>query len=139
MSRTRASGRTTNCGRAEATQRLQDARAHLDLAELSDAGSLSSERKAAASAAVNAGIAAADAACCSALGMHSASQDHADAIGLVSQISPGGTAASNKLRRLLALKHAAQYGLDHMSGQGPVDAQKWARGMVEFADEVLRR
>jgi hypothetical protein len=52
------------------------------------------ERKAAASSAVLAGIAAADAACCTVLGERSRSQDHRDATRLVRDVAPGGADAA---------------------------------------------
>jgi hypothetical protein len=53
---------------------------------------------------VLAGIAAADAVCCSALGRRSRSQNHRDAVALVRQVFPAGPAAARHLERLLGLK-----------------------------------
>jgi hypothetical protein len=65
--------RTQRCDKAQARARLADAYAQIDQAGLADASSEPSARKAAASAAVLAGIAAADAACCAGLGKRSRS------------------------------------------------------------------
>ena len=111
MSPRRAS-RTQDCGEDDARTRLRDAQAQLDLAELASAESTPEEKKAAASCAVLAGIAAADAACCASLGRRSRSQDHRDANALVRQVVPGGTEAAKQLERLLGLKDQAQYGLE---------------------------
>lgn len=139
MTRARSGPSTKPCGRAEAASRLEEARANLDLAELSTVSDPSAARKAAASAAVMAGIAAADAACCKALGVHSTSRTHSDAVGLLAKVVPGGDEAAKKLARLLAQKHAVQYDLNILSGSKLSDMQKWARALVEFATEVQRR
>jgi hypothetical protein len=60
----RQPSRVQPCGEDEARRRLRDARAQLDLAELAGGASSGEERKAAVSCAVLAGIASADAACC---------------------------------------------------------------------------
>jgi hypothetical protein len=89
----RNASRTQDCTENDARRRLSDARAQLDLAELASADSSAEEKKAAASCAVLAGIAAADAASCKALGRRSRSQDHRDAVALVRQVAPGGPGA----------------------------------------------
>ena len=89
--------RTQDCDENAARARLRDARAQLDLAEIATAGSAPEERKAAASCAVLAGIAAADAACCRSLGRRSRSQDHHEAVALVRQVAPGGPEAAKQL------------------------------------------
>jgi hypothetical protein len=109
------------------------------LAELADASSPAEERKAAASCAVIAGIAASDAACCQALGQRSRSQDHRDAVAVVRQVSPGGPDAAKQLSRLMNLKDQAQYGFETMSGQKLTSSVRQARALVEFAREVLAR
>ena len=111
--RERAPRTATRATRATAA----DARAQLDLAELATAGSSAEEKKAAASCAVLAGIAAADAACCKSLGRRSRSQDHRDAVALVRQVAPGGADAAKQLERLLGLKDQAQYGFEDIGGQ----------------------
>jgi hypothetical protein len=87
----RTAARTASCGDAEARKRLDDARAQFELADASAAeGATPAERNAAVSSAVLAGIAAADAACCKALGRASRSQNHKDAQDLLEQVTPGG-------------------------------------------------
>jgi hypothetical protein len=134
-----ATGRTQQCTKDEARARLRDAEAQLVLAELADASSPAEERKAAASCAVIAGIAASDAACCQALGQRSRSQDHRDAVAVVRQVSPGGPDAAKQLSRLMNLKDQAQYGFETMSGQKLTSSVRQARALVEFAREVLAR
>jgi hypothetical protein len=138
VSRARAQ-RTQSCGRREAQTRLQDAQAQLDLAGFATAASTAAERKAAVSSAVLAGIAASDAACCSALGERSRSMDHRDAVALVRDVAPGGEDAAKQLRRLLDLKDAGQYGVEDIGGQRMVAAVRHATALVAFAEQVLRR
>jgi hypothetical protein len=135
----RAGGRTASCGRREAQSRLRDAQAHLDLAELAGPGAAPAERKAAISAAVLAGIAAADAACCTVLGKLSRSSDHRDATRLVDQIADGGSEAGRRLARLLDVKHASQYGVEDLGGEQLVAAVRQATALVEWAERVVRR
>lgn len=139
MSARGATGKTHDCNPTHAAEGLRDARAHLTYAQLASPDSPPEERKAAASAAVAAGIAAADAACCKALGEHSASPDHRDAVDLLDRVAHGGSDAAKKLGRLLGHKHAANYGLGPLSIKALMDAQKWSGALVEFADEVLSR
>jgi hypothetical protein len=135
----RVKTRTEQCTPEQAQKRLADARKFLELAELaSEESDATSFNVAAANAAV-AGIAAADAACCSALGERSRGEDHRDAIELVAQVSPGGSEAANALRRLLALKNNAEYGLTSLSRANREAALRQARKLVEFAEAVLRR
>jgi hypothetical protein len=123
----------------EARTRLADARAQLELAVHAGVGSSQGERKAAASSAVLAGIAAADAACCAVLGERSRSQDHRDAAGLLRSIEPAGDTAAKAFRRLIGVKDAAQYGFDGVSAETLLGAQRQAALLVEFAAGVLAR
>jgi dTDP-4-dehydrorhamnose 3,5-epimerase len=90
----------------------------LALALLAATEQSAASKKAAATLAVDAGIAAADAACCKALGRRNRSQNHRDAVALLSQVKPGGTEAANGLERLLGLKDDAQYGFGDAAGRG---------------------
>jgi hypothetical protein len=135
----RQASRTQDCSATDARRRLRDARAQLDLAELATAGSSAEDTKAAASCAVLAGIAAADAACCRSLGRRSRSQDHRDAVALVRQVAPGGADAAKQLERLLSLKDQAQYGFEDVGGQKLATARRQARALVAFAESVLSR
>jgi hypothetical protein len=85
------------------------------------------------------GIAAADAACCRALGERSRGEDHRDAIALVAQVRPGGGDAANALGRLLAIKNDAEYGLTNISRAKREMALRQASKLVEFAEAVLQR
>jgi hypothetical protein len=131
--------RTQPCTRENAKQRLADARAQMELADLATANSGAPERKAAVACACTAAIAASDAACCAALGERSQSENHRDATTLVGQIAPGGDGAAQKLGRLLGLKHEAQYGFGEISAEKLKIAQRNARALIEFAEQVLAR
>lgn len=93
----------------------------------------------AASLAVLAGIAAADAACCHVLGRRSRGQDHRQAIELVGQIESGGQQASSALRRLLDLKDQAHYGLFDVSGNNLTTVLHQAERLISFATDALQR
>jgi hypothetical protein len=93
----------------------------------------------AASVAILAGIAAADAACCKELGRRSRSDDHHDAEALLEQITPGGKRAASQLRQLIDIKDSAHYGFISTSVPQLKRALRQAQHLVEFADEVLRR
>lgn len=135
----RESGRTQNCGTREARTRLRDAEAQLDLAELGRDANAPEERKAAASCAVLAGIAAVDAACCHALGERSRSQNHRDAVSLVRRVMPDGPDAARQFERLLGLKDLAQYGFEDLTRQKLLGSVRQAQALVNFAKAVLAR
>ena len=135
----RQPGRTQRCGRDEARSRLRDARAHLQAAEPADPASPPEEIKAAISSAVLAGIAAADAACCQALGERARGQDHLEAARLVERVAPRGPTAARTLRRLLSLKHEAQYDFTDLGGQRLPASLRQARSLAAFAESVLER
>jgi hypothetical protein len=131
--------RTQRCGKAEAEVRLNDARAQLLIAELPGGAGTPTERKAAVSSAVLAGIAASDAVCCHRLGERSRSQDHREAVSLVRQVEPGGADAAKRLERLLALKDESQYGFGAVSREKHQSALRHARALVRFAERILER
>jgi hypothetical protein len=137
MSRQR--GRTQACGPAEARTRAGTAAKFLEVAGLIDREDEGAFRNVAASLAVLAGIAAADAACCRALGRRSRGSDHHDAEALVAEISPGGAEAATWLRRLIDLKDTAQYGIIYVSRDDLKVAMRQAERLVAFANEVIRR
>ncbi|QSB14725.1 hypothetical protein JQS43_25265 [Natronosporangium hydrolyticum] len=131
-------GRTQNCGAAEGRVRLDQARAFLDVAELVGAEDNELATPSVATAlAVLAGIAAADAACCTVLGRRARGQDHRQAVDLVAQVAHGGAAMSRHLRRLLAVKDDAHYGLLHVSHQRATAALRQARQLVDTAADLL--
>jgi hypothetical protein len=93
----------------------------------------------AASVAILAGIAAADAACCHVLGRRSRSADHHDAEALLLNVTPGGKRAAGQLRKLISLKDAAHYGFISVTSSQLKQSMRQAQRLVEFAEVALRR
>jgi hypothetical protein len=135
---TPAKGRTEACNRAQAHVRLNQARAFLDVAELvqGEENDLSTDHVSAALA-VLAGIAAADAACCTALGLRSRGQDHRQALTLVAQAGSDGKAMSRALSQLLDLKDNAHYGFVFVSPAQVKKAVRQAKILVDGATQLL--
>lgn len=136
----RRTGRTATCDRADAAVRLRHGDSYLVVADLvldqSDDPILSLT-SVAASLAVLAGIAAADAACCAAIGRRARGQSHDEAVALVRTVMPGGEAMARDLARLLALKDDAQYGVLVVSSERARSAVSWARRLIAAAREVV--
>lgn len=132
--------RTQICGSGQAKRRLAHARSFLEVAELAaDVSDPSLEYgSVAASVAILAGIAAADAASCQALGRRSRSDDHHDAETLLQQIAPGGKQAARQLRQLVDFKDTAHYGFISVTTPQLKRSLRQAQRLVEFAEEVLR-
>jgi hypothetical protein len=129
------------CSARDARSRRSHARKFLEVAEIA-AGEQDQDSEfasVAASLAVLAGIAAADASCCRALGERSRSADHHDAESLLRQISPGGPAAARNLQKLIDLKDAAHYGFFDISRPELRKALRQARSLLKFTDDVLSR
>jgi hypothetical protein len=136
----RAKGRVQTCSQEEAKTRLSHARKFLEVAGLTATEeNVEGAASVSASLAVLAGIAASDAACCSALGQRARGQDHREAIRLLEQVEPKGDDAAKSLRRLLDLKDTAQYGLIHVSQQNLKAALRQAGTLLGFAEGILRR
>jgi hypothetical protein len=133
-------GRTQPCDRTQARTRLENAQKSLEVAELA-AGEeeIPASRSVAAALAVLSGIAAADSACCAALGRRSRGEDHREAAALLRQIVPGGDRAAKALIELLNLKDTAQYGLIPITRRELTTALRRAKRLLDFADEVLHR
>ncbi|MBW3665578.1 MAG: DNA-binding protein [Actinobacteria bacterium] len=131
----RQRGRTARCTRAQALERLAQARTYLEAAALvADDGEFAGV---AAALAVLSGIAAADAACCARLGHHHRGQDHRGAVDVLGTVDPGGAAMARDLQRLLDRKDAAHYGL---TGVGAADERRmvsWARRLYERARSAV--
>jgi hypothetical protein len=135
----KASGRTQQCGREQARIRLTQARAFLEVADLVDGEDDDLAHPGVAAAlAVLAGIAAADAACCVALGERSRGKDHRRAVELVRTVAGGGSAMARALDRLLDIKDGAHYGMVYVGSQKAKAAIKHAQVLVNSAEAVLR-
>ena len=135
------SGRTEDCDVRQARRRLDHARSYMDVAELAG-GTTDADldyAPVAASIAILAGIAAADAACCAALGRRSRSDNHQDAADLLTQIEPGGKEAGRQMRLLISLKDAAHYGFLSLRPGELKRAVRQAAHLIDFAEQVLLR
>jgi len=134
-------GRTQTCGAPQARQRLAQARSYMDVARLTaDEKDPNLEYPAvAASVAILAGIAAADAACCHALGCRSRSDNHHDSEALLAEITPGGKDAAKHLRQLIDVKDTAHYGFISITAAQLKRALRQAQHLVEFAERVRLR
>lgn len=86
---------------------------------------------------VLAGIAATDAICCLALGEHSQSDDHREAIGLIERVNPDGRELGKALSTLLGLKTTAQYGAEPLTEERVKRAQRSAEKLVNAARDRL--
>jgi hypothetical protein len=86
---------------------------------------------------VLAGIAASDALCCLALGEHSQSDNHREAIGLVERITPDGRELAKALSALLSLKTTAQYGAEPLTEGKVRRARRSAERLVNAARDRL--
>jgi hypothetical protein len=133
--------RTQPCGEPQARQRLAHAKSFLEVADLAaDVSDPSLEYgSVAASVAILAGIAAADAVCCRELGRRSRSEDHHHAEDLLGEIKPGGKRAADQLRQLIDLKDTAHYGFIDVTTPQLKRSLRQAQHLVEFAEAVLGR
>ena len=137
--RRRVKTRTQACDAAQARKRLADARLFLELADTVDDANAPESLGVSAANAVLAGIAAADAACCRALGERSRGEDHRDATKLVAEVQPGGDDAAKALGRLLVIKNDAEYGLTTISRANRELAIRQSRRLLAFAEAVVNR
>ena len=115
------------------------ARKFLEVARLVASEESEESLSVSAALAVLAGIAGSDAACCAALGRRSRSQNHQEALDLVTAIVPGGPEAGKQLGRLLNLKDTASYGTMFVSRAKVTAALRQAGDVVEFAGKIVRR
>lgn len=131
--------RTQPCGETQARQRLARARAFLEVAELTadETDPTLEYGSVAASIAILAGIAAADAACCQQLGRRSRSDSHHDAEQLLVQIKPEGKHAAGHLRKLIRLKDSAHYGYINVTAPELKRSLRQAKRLVDFAADVV--
>lgn len=130
----RAGVTTRRCTKHAARARLEQAREYLDVTGLYDGSAPEAQRAVAASNAVSAGIAAADAACCWALGEQNVG-GHDGAVVLLGKVH-GATQAANALRRLIDMKGEVQY-VGRTNAADLRRAQRAARTVVDFAERVV--
>lgn len=130
--------RTQSCDRTAALSRLSQADAFLLAAELVvDDYTGDSTPSVAASLAVLAGIAAADAACCARLGVRARGQAHAEAVKLLATVEPGGSDMAKDLRRLLNRKDESQCGLTLVSSADAGRMISWSKRLLHLARKAV--
>jgi hypothetical protein len=135
-----ARSRAAPCGASEARTRLRTAQAYLQVAELVlDEPGREEFLSVSAGLAVLAGIAASDALCCSRLHRRHRGEDHRGAADLLRQATPDGAQLAATLLRLLDVKDQAHYGVIVLATRKASDAAKWARRLVERAQQELER
>jgi len=131
--------RTVVCNLREARQRLNTARAYLEVAEVI----LGDERRefssVAAGNAVLAGIAAADAMCGKGLRKCFRGEDHRQAAELLETAFFDGPKCKKILLRLLDLKDAAHYGFQDFSRVNAKKAVKLTQELLGSADDMFQR
>ncbi len=124
----KATQRSVPCGTSDARSRLVDARAFLDVAEVSD------NTDVVATNAIHAAIAAADVLCCLARGRRSSSANHNDAVDLLQQVD---ASAANSLRRCLDLKTRAAYESRDVSAGDAATTVRHAARLIDAAEKAV--
>lgn len=108
---TRGGPRRRSCDGTDAASRVREAESFAAHAEIDPFSEVGEDRSTAVANAVMAGISAADAICCKALGEHSASPDHKHALEVLREVPEIGEEASRRLGTLIELKPKAMYGV----------------------------
>lgn len=131
---------TKPCDRAHAAARLAIAQSFIEAAELPGVlGEDENIYRANARVAnyVQAGIAAADAICCSELKEHSLGDNHAAATALLRMVVHDGPELARALGALLAQKTDASYGSTPINAAKAARAQRAAEKLVQAARDHL--
>jgi hypothetical protein len=131
--------RTRPAGRGEARQRLDYARACVQVAELVLDDVDSAMPGVAAGLAVLAGIAASDAICAIRLGEIHRGENHRDATSLLRDAVADGKKLGETLKKLLDRKDEAHYGLIVVPTRRARDCVRWATLLVDRATEEVGR
>lgn len=133
------SGRRAAMDANAAQERAKHARGQLAMAELAfDDSGIDGAENVAGSAAMLAGIAAADAICGYVLGERSSGQDHREATELLAQAVGKHSRAPSHLRRLLAAKTETQYTPLSIGATKARGLLSSARALAEEMETVLR-
>ena len=131
--------RSRPCDRATALGRLRKAKHFLEQAELLRELTIEGESgDAYVSLCVLAGIAAADAICCDALGLHAQGKSHHEAVQLLKSVRPGGTELGNALGVLLGFKSRAAYAAAAVPEEMHKRSGRQAKKLVSAAQERVR-
>lgn len=129
------STRTSPCDQMTKSGRMEKARQFFEAAEIvRDVADDDDELgDAFVTLCVHAGIAAAEAICCQALGEHARGRDHNEAVGLVKRVTPGGNELARALSALLGMKTRAGYSARAVTVDQRRRAERNARKLVEAA------
>lgn len=131
------SPRTRPCPPGHAAGRLRKAREFWE--QVATVRALADDENLVATTVVSlsvlAGIAAADAICCLALGRHATGESHAEAARLIQSVEPGGKSHARDLQVLVGLKTHAQYGADPPTIDDTRRARRTAGRLVAAAGE----
>lgn len=131
-------GRTKPCSGADANARLRQARLYVEVAELVVSDEPGEQATVATGNAVLAGIAAADAICCSVAGERFRGDDHrraAEHLGCVT----GDAKLARALRDLIDLKDASHYGVRNVQVRNARRAVRKATQLIDAAADRIRR
>ena len=128
----RRAQRTVPADKSVAVGRLTKAQSFLSVADeaLDLADTENDVADAAVTLYVHAGIAAADAICAAALGLHAKGSDHAQAVTLLAEVDKP---ASRQLSTLIGMKTRAGYGHDPMNSDQLRRARRAAQSLVNRA------
>ena len=127
-------------GAAEARVRLRAAGAYLEVADLVlDEQGREEFFNVAAGLAVLAGVAASDAICARRLGRIHRGDNHRAASELLQQATPDGAKLASTFLRLIDVKDEAHYGVTVVSARKARDTLRWARQLVDRAQEEVER
>jgi len=127
-----ARSKYSDCSASQAKTRLEHAELYLDVARLVIADETGSEATVATGNAVLAGIAAADAICCAAIGKRYRGAEHREAAGFLERVT-GDRKLGQALRDLADYKDGAHYGLSNVRTQRAKAATRRAETLVRAA------
>lgn len=127
-----ARSKYSDCSASQSRTRLDHAELYLDVARLVIADETGSEATVATGNAVLAGIAAADAICCAAVGKRYRGADHREAAEYLERVT-GDRKLGQALRDLADHKDAAHYGLSNVKRQRAKAAIRRAEILVRLA------
>lgn len=130
-------GRTKPCSAADARARLRQARLYLEVAELVASDEPGEQATVATGNAVLAGIAAADAICCSIAGQRFRGDDHRRAAEHLGRVTADAKLAG-ALRDLIDLKDASHYGVRDVQVRNATRAIRKATQLVNAAADRTR-
>lgn len=132
--------RTLSAGTAEARVRLRAAQGYLEMADLTlDEQGRDEFLNVAAGLAVLTGVAASDAICARRLGRIHRGDNHRAASELLQQSTPDGAKLASTFLRLIDVKDEAHYGVTVVSARKARDTVRWARQLVDRAQDEVER